>query len=66
MYFGGHLGFWHLDTAEQLLMYLTEFLIPENPWFATIFIKLSALEPKLWTSIDHGGHLGGHLEFLEN
>ena len=47
-------------------MYLTEFLILENLYFVTIFIKISALEQKLWTFNYHRGHLGGHLEFLEN
>ena len=64
--FGGHLGFPHLDTAEVFLMYLIDFLILENLYFATIFVKLSALEQKLWTFIDYGCHLGGHLGFLEN
>ena len=66
MEFGGHLGFPNLDIAEVFLMYLTEFLILENIYFDTIFIKLCALEQKLWPFIDRGGHLGGHLGFLEN
>ena len=55
-----------LDTAEVFLMCLIEFLILENLYFPTVFIKLSALEQTLWTFIDHGGHFGGHLGFLEN
>ena len=33
-------------------MYLIEYLILKNLYFATIFIKLPALEPKLWPFTD--------------
>ena len=66
MEFGRYLEFLYLDIGEVFLMYLNEFLILETIYFAAIFTKLCALEQKLWPFIDHGGHFGGHLGFLEN
>ena len=64
---GGHLGSTHLDMSDAILMCFIKLLIYENLHFATNFIKLSALEQKLWPSIDFdvclGGHFGGHLGF---
>ena len=58
---GSHLGFTHLDTPEAILVCLVELHICENLYFATNFIKLSALEQKIWTFIDFGSHLGCHI-----
>ena len=61
---GGHLVFSYVDTQEVILLYLDELLIYENIYFATNFVKLSAIKQKLWQCIDFGcGHLGGHLGF---
>ena len=50
-HFGGHLGFTHLAIPEVIFMCLIELLIHENLYFATNFMKLSALEQKLWPFI---------------
>ena len=60
---GSHLGFTHLGMPGVILMYLVELLIWENIYFATNFIKLSALEQKLWPFIGFDGYLGSHLGF---
>ena len=44
-HFGSHLGFVHFEWSEVLLMYTVGKLIPKNIYFATNFMKLSALEP---------------------
>ena len=44
---GSHLGFTHLDMPEVILMCLVELLIYVNLYFASNFIKLSALVQKL-------------------
>ena len=43
---------------KVILMYSIELLICKNPYFDTNFMKLSALEQKLWAFIGFGGHLG--------
>ena len=56
---------------EVIVKFLVELLILENLHFATNFIKLSAIEQKLWLSIGFdgslgsciGSHFGGHLGF---
>ena len=52
MEFGSNLGFPHLNTTGELLMYLTELLILENLCLATNFMKLRVLELKLRLFID--------------
>ena len=42
----------------MILMQLFELLIYKNLYFDTNFIKLSALEQKLWAFFNFGGHLG--------
>ena len=42
-------------------MHLIELLKHENLYFATNFVRLSALKQKLCSFIDFGGCLGGHL-----
>ena len=53
---GSHLEFQYLHIPEVILMYLCELLRYENLYFATYFIKLSAIEQKLWAFIFFGGH----------
>ena len=53
---GSHLEFAYLHMPEVILMYLFELLRYENLYFATYFIKLSAIEQKLWAFIFFGGH----------
>ena len=64
-YFGGHLGFSQLDMPELVLMHLVEFLICENLYFATNFMKLPSIEQKLWPFIGLASHFGGHLGFSQ-
>ena len=45
--FGGHLEFGNFKTPEVIFMYLNGMLILENIYFATDFMKLSCLEPKI-------------------
>ena len=50
---------WPIKTwLKVILMYLIELLICKNPYFDTNFMKLSALEQKLWAFIGFGGHFG--------
>ena len=43
---------------KVILMYLNELLIRVNSYFDTNFMKLSALEQKLWAFIGIAGHFG--------
>ena len=64
---GSHLGFTHLDMPEVILMCLVELMILYvNLYFASNFIKLSAVVQMFQAYIGYGGHLGRHLEFQEN
>ena len=47
VHLGGHLEFTHLDSPEVILVCLVAFLICENLYFATNFIKLADLDTKI-------------------
>ena len=51
-----------LETCVVIVMYLDEIIIPKKTYFATYFMKLSFLEPKLWPFIHFGGHLAAILD----
>ena len=46
-HFGSHLEFCNCKTPEVIFMYLNGMLILENIYFATDFMNLSDLEPKI-------------------
>ena len=56
---------------DVFVMYLVKLIILENLYFATNFIKLSAMEEMIWLYMAFdgclggyfGSHLGGHLRF---
>ncbi len=51
------------EKPRVILLYSIAMNILETIYFATNFMGLSGLEPKLWPFIANGSHFGGHLGF---
>ena len=59
------LDFAPLQVSQAILVLSIEMYILENLYFDTNLNELSGLEPKIWSFIDIGSHIGGHLGFLK-